>query len=150
MAANDNINQRYRGKSRHLAFFTAAPCHSCDWPLALSLNCTDYPRRKQPYQEPSYQRQSALTNLIGRKPALSKHQDRSEEAPFATDPTHDIDIFNEHVRPRSNNPRQSYTLSSLAAYSAIILSWGKLISSKPCAYGVGTSAPVILTAGASR
>lgn len=46
--------------------------------------------------------------------------------------------------------RGSQTRRSLAAYCAIIGSCGKLISSNFCAYGVGTSAPVTLTAGASK
>ena len=43
-----------------------------------------------------------------------------------------------------------YTLRSLAAYSSISFSVGKLISSSFCAYGVGTSAPVTRTGGAFR
>ncbi len=43
-----------------------------------------------------------------------------------------------------------HTRKSLAAYFAIVSSCGNAISSSFCAYGVGTSAPVTLTAGASR
>lgn len=39
---------------------------------------------------------------------------------------------------------------SLAAWSSIVSTWGKAISSSFCAYGVGTSAPVTRWAGASR
>ena len=42
------------------------------------------------------------------------------------------------------------TRNNLAPYCAIKSSEGKLMFSSACAYGVGTSAPVIRTAGASR
>lgn len=42
------------------------------------------------------------------------------------------------------------TRNSLAPYCAIKSSDGKLMFSSACAYGVGTSAPVTRTAGASR